>query len=151
MQTPPTLIRLGGCPGWSESLLGARHFVGFVMRQLIFPNFTINLTFTDWDRVHIPSAIGQACQNYRRRVSMWPGEIVPLHTGHVHNIGCMVGLSCWHQVSIQGRQLGTAWKIEENNLSRSMEWFVRPAKTPNHLGHCPIGSESFLCRVLSYP
>ena len=26
------LIRLGGTPGRSESLLGARHFVGFVLR-----------------------------------------------------------------------------------------------------------------------
>ena len=29
------LIRLGGCPGWSESSLGAHHFVGFVMHRLI--------------------------------------------------------------------------------------------------------------------
>ena len=29
------LIRLGGCPGWSESSLGARHFVGFVVLRLI--------------------------------------------------------------------------------------------------------------------
>ena len=29
------LIRLGGCTGWSESLLGAHHFVGFVMHRLI--------------------------------------------------------------------------------------------------------------------
>ena len=29
------LIRLGGCPGWSESSLGAQHFVGLFMRQLI--------------------------------------------------------------------------------------------------------------------
>ena len=29
-----TLIRLGGCPGWSESSLGACHFVGFVMLRL---------------------------------------------------------------------------------------------------------------------
>ena len=27
------LIRLGGCPGWSESSLGADHFVGFVTRR----------------------------------------------------------------------------------------------------------------------
>ena len=31
-----SLIRLGGCPGWSESSLGASHFVGFVMRWLMF-------------------------------------------------------------------------------------------------------------------
>ena len=30
------LIRLGRCPGWSEFSLGARHFVGFVMMQLIW-------------------------------------------------------------------------------------------------------------------
>ena len=34
IRTTKTLIRLGGCPGRSESLLGARHFVGFVMRRL---------------------------------------------------------------------------------------------------------------------
>ena len=31
-----TLIRLGGCPGWSESSLGAHHFVAFVVLWLIF-------------------------------------------------------------------------------------------------------------------
>ena len=35
-RTANTLIRLGGCPGWTESLLGASHFVGFVMRWLKF-------------------------------------------------------------------------------------------------------------------
>ena len=35
MRTAKTLIRLGGCPGWSESLLGAHAiFIGFVMRRL---------------------------------------------------------------------------------------------------------------------
>ena len=29
------LIRLGGCPGWSELSLGARHFVGFVVLRLL--------------------------------------------------------------------------------------------------------------------
>ena len=29
MQTSKTLIRLGGCPGWSESLLGAHSFCWF--------------------------------------------------------------------------------------------------------------------------
>ena len=28
------LIRVGGCPGWSGSSLGTRHFAGFIMRQL---------------------------------------------------------------------------------------------------------------------
>ena len=43
MRTAKTLIRPGGCPGWSESSLGARHFVGFVMRPIIsgVPLFTI--------------------------------------------------------------------------------------------------------------
>ena len=35
MRTAKTLIRLGGCPGWSESSLGAHSFVGFVMSRLI--------------------------------------------------------------------------------------------------------------------
>ena len=34
-RTAETLIRLGGCPGWSESSLGAQSFCGFVMRRLI--------------------------------------------------------------------------------------------------------------------
>ena len=35
MQTAKTLIRLGGCPGWSESSLGNTNFIGFVMLRLI--------------------------------------------------------------------------------------------------------------------
>ena len=31
-----TLIRLGECPGWSESWLGAHSFAGFVMSRLIY-------------------------------------------------------------------------------------------------------------------
>ena len=31
-----TLIRLSGCPGWTESSLGAHHFVAFVVLWLIF-------------------------------------------------------------------------------------------------------------------
>ena len=34
--TVKTLIRLAGCPGWSEFSLGTHQFVGFVMLQLIF-------------------------------------------------------------------------------------------------------------------
>ena len=34
LSTQRRLIKLGGCPGWSESSLGAQSF-GFVMRQLI--------------------------------------------------------------------------------------------------------------------
>ena len=34
--TAKTLIRLGRCPGWSESLLGTHHFVCFVMLWLIY-------------------------------------------------------------------------------------------------------------------
>ena len=33
-QADLSLIRLGGCPGWSESSLGAKSFVGFVMSWL---------------------------------------------------------------------------------------------------------------------
>ena len=36
VRTPKTLIRLGRCTSWSESSVGARHFVGFVMRWLTF-------------------------------------------------------------------------------------------------------------------
>ena len=32
-RTAKTLIRLGGCPGWSESLLGAHSFCWFVVSQ----------------------------------------------------------------------------------------------------------------------
>ena len=38
MRTAKTLVRLGGCPGWSESSQDVRDFVGFglVMRRLSF-------------------------------------------------------------------------------------------------------------------
>ena len=37
MRKAKSLIRLGGCPGCSESSLGATHFVGFVMSRIILP------------------------------------------------------------------------------------------------------------------
>ena len=36
LSTQRRLIRLGRCSGWSESYLGACHFVGFVMLRLIY-------------------------------------------------------------------------------------------------------------------
>ena len=47
------LIRLGGCPGWSKSSLGAQPLLGFVMSQLIlFCRYQIHLhTFGDIGRV----------------------------------------------------------------------------------------------------
>ena len=36
MRTAKILIRLGGCPGWSESSLAHSHFVGFVVLPLIY-------------------------------------------------------------------------------------------------------------------
>ena len=47
MRTAKTLIRLGGCPGWSS--LGARHFVGFVMRRLIC-RFWVLLCLVSWGK-----------------------------------------------------------------------------------------------------
>ena len=41
MWTAKTLIRLGGCPGWSMSSLGTHHFVGFLMRQLLLFLFSV--------------------------------------------------------------------------------------------------------------
>ena len=41
MRTAKTLIRLGGCPGWSESSLGAHQFVGFVIMRLTFGSVVI--------------------------------------------------------------------------------------------------------------
>ena len=50
--TAKALIRLGGCSGWFESSLGHSHFVGFVMRRLIFIDILIALqrNFADWKR-----------------------------------------------------------------------------------------------------
>ena len=41
MQTAKTLIRLGGCPGWSVFAGRTCHFVGFVMRRL---NYRMGIT-----------------------------------------------------------------------------------------------------------
>ena len=34
-RTAKTLIRLGGCPGWSESMMAHSHIVGFVKYEMI--------------------------------------------------------------------------------------------------------------------
>ena len=52
-----TLVRLGGCPGWSESSLGARHFVGFVMLRLKFLLFHYGKSVSsvvDWQTIWWP-------------------------------------------------------------------------------------------------
>ena len=38
-RTAMTLIRLGECPGWSESSLDTHHFVGFVMQRLQYVSY----------------------------------------------------------------------------------------------------------------
>ena len=48
MRTAKTLIKLGRCPGWSESLLGTRHFVGFVMGRLISLPISMKAMWLDW-------------------------------------------------------------------------------------------------------
>ena len=44
MRTAKTLIRLGGCPGWSESALGAGPLVGFLV-SFFFSLYTLNNRF----------------------------------------------------------------------------------------------------------
>ena len=46
-----TLIRLGGCPGWSESSLGTQSFCCFVMSRLIYRfNFMAVVRASNWTR-----------------------------------------------------------------------------------------------------
>ena len=52
-RTSKTMIRLGGCPGWSESSLGAKIiFFGLVMRRLIYfrRTFAFKLKCSCWKK-----------------------------------------------------------------------------------------------------
>ena len=55
MRTAKTLIRLGRRPSWSESSLGAHHFLGFVMRWLMFH-------FREIEHVNIVKLLGQCTE-----------------------------------------------------------------------------------------
>ena len=60
------LIRLGGCPGWSESSLGTHHFVGFVMLQLILKHYLFVISL--WGLVQklwVMSSCSQDYQDYK--------------------------------------------------------------------------------------
>ena len=63
LRTAKTLIRLGGCPGWSESSLDAHSFSGFVMRRLkclshSLPSVLRGSILKTWS-VHIQLAVSQ--------------------------------------------------------------------------------------------
>ena len=49
MRTAKTLIRLGGCPGWSVFAGRTCHFVGFVVRGLIYKLVSLSTLQTNTD------------------------------------------------------------------------------------------------------
>ena len=53
MRTAKTLIRLGGCPGWSESSLGAHSLCWFchVTARLVLPRFLSSCSFSPFSIV----------------------------------------------------------------------------------------------------
>ena len=53
------LIRLGGCPGWSESLLGAQSFCGFCHEGA---HMWIDIQFVDWHTYHCCTKLTINCR-----------------------------------------------------------------------------------------
>ena len=51
MQTAKTLIRLGGCPGWSESLLGAHAILVLSWGGLFLPKSALSTYLHSWDEI----------------------------------------------------------------------------------------------------
>ena len=53
MGTAETLIRLGECPGWSESLLGAQSFCWFchVVAQILSQNSALKCHLNTWNEI----------------------------------------------------------------------------------------------------
>ena len=113
MRTAKSLIRLDGCPGWSESSLGAQPFC-FVMSRLIYMLYR-----TEQTEKQLPNHKKRekapwhgAPQNYhnsnstRFAVLKWLAEIT---TGAIH----MLALWLWHFLTIFVASTYFYTKIEE--------------------------------------
>ena len=67
-----TLIRLGGCPGWSVFAGRTCHFVGFVMRWL---NYRISITCTPCFISRLYFRFSWLCQKHDSSCAQTPGWI----------------------------------------------------------------------------
>ena len=134
MRTVKTLIRLGGCPGWSESLLGAHAILlilswGSSFFILTGPCFqwTSSLKISSWAM----STLFQVRASFSW-LNLWLSS-APEYA-EIRKI-----FSSCNTIIVESRF----------NLSHSMtkptKWPVRPAKTQISLRICPVWSESLLC------
>ena len=59
MRTAKTLIRLGGCPGWSESSLGAHSLCWFCHVAAQNSEMAVNSVIVSWKRIHVAQDANQ--------------------------------------------------------------------------------------------
>ena len=116
MRTAKTLIRLGGCPGWSESSLGAHSFCWFCQ---VTAHMFLWRTAKNYPSIIIkytPSVLLYICMEFK----VCP--LLPSHDEH------------WKSVS-----------LFQPPHDKTNKMTVRPVKTQISLGICPVWSESSLC------
>ena len=153
MCTAKTLIRLGGCPGWSESCWAHTHFVGFVMSWLIYFTYFHNLWgiidciychycipcifhFMRPMRLHTKSE--GRCEMHPKSVNM---NIMEPESQWViyHLVMKTSGVSRLSLLNLIQRQREIR-RLFELRHDKTNKVTVRPAKTQISLGICPFWS-----------
>ena len=172
MRTAKTLIRLGGCPGWSASSLGAHSFcwfchvtAHFTQRVSIYPHVyspkhELSIVYRDSVSVRSWSFERNNPPAYRCETE-WLRDNDAFLCRRLNNDGHLDRFTRWLVASVC-LWSGSPWFTSRSpylwlsvlifassNLGRRMtkprKWPLRPAKTQISLGICPVWSESSLC------
>ena len=155
------LIRWGGCPGWSESLLGAQSFCWFChetahlsLTLSIHPirgdsqNVAIKqISHHKTNKLHLKVTLSvHLSRNYTdKKLNKFnlDGKQVPLDSINYTFSQCFLTVKNSHVIMI----CAASWQNQQND--------VCPAKTPTSLGICPVWSVFTVCMkkawVLGYP
>ena len=126
-RTAKTLIRLGGCPGWSESSLGAK---------------TILLVLS-WGGSNVREYPAM-CQCQVWNLCCSPGQREP-YTFNIQTLQLQYqNISLFLMTWVQLKAMWCNSEISEPRHDKTNKMSVRPAKTQISLGICPVWSESLL-------
>ena len=71
-RTAKTLIRLGGCPGWSESSLGVHDILWVLSWCSLFQHYmqhSVNISWGTWYSVHVMCSISEGFSRRMYRIS----------------------------------------------------------------------------------
>ena len=161
MRTVKTLIRLGGCPGWSESSLGAHAILLVLSLGGSYSRTNVDITTYPYQNDQINFVYVKYFPSVRAMA--WLGTTWPFHLTFYHltvrQVSQISGIDClgnhiyiwplltahWVQHNIRNRSClsGSLVSVFEPPHDKTYEVTVGLVKTQISLGIRPVGSESW--------